>query len=111
MRTIVLQSIKCRLNDETDKDEIYIKYRGEKIWPETSYVSIDNEQKLAIKFSFEHPDDIMELELWDHDYLSANDLLGTFIMDVTEPGGPYQTDMMRADAKSMASYTLHWEVV
>ncbi len=114
MPTIQLNHLQCILNDEIDKDEVFLKYKGKKIWPDGIYRSVDNEEKKEIGITFEHKDikEPMVIELWDFDYLSLNDHLGTFTMKVDEnAGGPYQTSMVLNEKRSTASYILNWEIL
>lgn len=110
MFNVRLLSIKCIVNDEIDKDEIYLKYKGKKIWPKNIYFQIDNGEEQEIDFLLEHQGQVLELELWDHDMLSPNDHLGTFVMNVAAQGGKYATDLNLTEKDSTASYTLTWEV-
>ena len=110
--TIKLKSIICILNDEIDKDEVYLKLDGKKIWPEgAAYKAIDNGEKTSVEIQFEYPEGEMKIELWDFDYMSRNDLLGTFTMKIDENKGNYNTSMKLKDMHSTASYILDWAVV
>lgn len=114
MPTIQLNHLKCILNDEIDKDEVFLKYKGKKLWPPEIYRSVDNEEKkeIGITFAHENIDEPLVIELWDFDYLSPNDHLGTFTMKVDEKaGGPYQTSMVLHERNSTASYILNWEIL
>ena len=51
MPKIKLTSIKCTVPDEIDKDEMFLKYKGEKIWPEDHKffrVDVDDEERRAV---------------------------------------------------------------
>lgn len=114
MPTIQLNHLQCILNDEIDKDEVFIKYNGKKIWPKEIYRRVDNEERKDIGITFEHADinEPLVLQLWDFDYLSPNDHLGIFTMKVDDKaGGPYQTSMVLNDKRSTASYILNWEIL
>ena len=111
---IKLLSIHCTLNDEIDKDEIFLKYKGKKIWPAGSYKSINSGDKLKINKEFIHnaKDDLV-IELWDFDYLSRNDLLGTFLikLDEEDVASTYFTTMRLSKEGSTASYMLEWAII
>ncbi|XOV94663.1 MAG: hypothetical protein ACFHWX_08150 [Bacteroidota bacterium] len=114
MPTIQLNHLQCILNDEIDKDEVYLKYKGKKVWPHEIYKSVDNEEKKEIGITIEHEniDKPLIIELWDFDYLSLNDHLGDFTMKVdNKPGGPYSTSMVLYEKNSTASYILTWEIL
>ena len=51
------------------------------------------------------------IELWDWDFLSPNDKLGTFKLIVQGDPGPFSTDMVQNQKETKkAKYTLDWEV-
>ena len=110
---IKLLYLYCKLNDEVDKDEVFLKYEGKKVWPLGSYKSINSDEKKAVNKEFVHKaDHSMVIELWDFDFLSKNDLLGTFTMRVDEEdrASIYFTTMKVAREGSTASYMLEWEI-
>ena len=52
--------------------------------------------------------DKIEMELWDYDFLSPNDFLGTFTFYLDDPGGPFTTELSKKDSQ-VASYSLEWK--
>ncbi len=107
---IYLTSIQCNVNDETDGDEIFIKYDGKRVWPAGLYKSIKTGEKVSIEKGVQVPDDeFVTFELWDYDILTKNDLLGTFTMRTNEKGGPFQTSLKIEKPEYTASYLLTWE--
>lgn len=112
---IKIISLHCTLNDEVDKDEVFLKYEGKKIWPSVgAYKSINSGEKKEVAKEFVHKaDHDMIIELWDFDFLSKNDLLGTFTMKVEEEdrASTYFTTMRIAREGSTASYMLEWEII
>lgn len=115
MAKIRLTNLQCIVNDEIDEDEVFLKYNGEKVWPESSlYKSIDNSETFEVGIELEHPDPFQPIviELWDFDYLSANDFLGTFEMTIgSDSSGSFSTSMKLKEKGSTASYILFWEIV
>lgn len=114
MSKIRLLHLHCTLNEEVDKDEVYLKYEGRKLWPSGPYKKIGSGEKLKIDKLFEHKTDHdMVVELWDFDFLSKNDLIGTFTMHIEEDdrASTYFTTMKLAHSDSTASYMLEWEIV
>ncbi len=110
MEKITLKSLHCTLNDEVDKDEVYLKLNGKKIWPSGFYKQIGTGERIDINYSFESDEDVIEIELWDFDLLSRNDLLGKFIFKPAGEKGNFSTSMRTEDMSSTASYFIEWSV-
>ena len=112
MPRILLKSVQCIVPDEIDKDEMYLKYNGEKIWPEgTHYFQLDTGDKVDLGVSLEVPAGWNEIELWDFDYMSQNDFLGKFRFEVDDTPGKYSTSMNLEEKGSSASYILYWDIL
>lgn len=115
MAKILLTKLQCIVNDEVDEDEVYLKYNGNKIWPESGlYKGIDNSEtfELNVELTVDNPHERTVIELWDFDYLSANDFLGTFEMTIgSDTSGSYSTSMTLKEKGSTASYILFWEIL
>ncbi|HMQ00538.1 MAG TPA: hypothetical protein PKC24_12215 [Cyclobacteriaceae bacterium] len=109
MAKCTLLKIHCYLSDEGDKDEIFLKHNGKKIWPSNSrYKKADKDElDIQIELSAEDGQQLV-LELWDYDLFSSNDRLGEFQFQLLTKGGPYRTDLKRAK-DTQARYTLEWE--
>lgn len=105
----------CIVNDEIDKDEVYLKYNGKKIWPKSKlYTSIDTGERFPVGVEVEHEDPSQPLiiELWDFDYLSLNDFLGFFQINLgKDTYGRFSTSMTIKEKGSTASYILYWEIL
>ncbi len=111
MPTVQLKSIICILNDEIDKDEVYLKMNGKKIWPKgAAYKSMDSGEKVDMSLQFDVPEGEINIELWDFDLLSKNDLLGTFKLQVDDRKGNYAANMILKDPTSTANYVLDWAI-
>ena len=112
MPKIRLNRVHCTLPDEIDKDEMYLKYEGKKIWPKGSiYYRVDTGDTAPIGLTMEVEDGWAEIELWDFDYLSRNDFLGTFRFKVDDTPGDYSNSMILVEKNSTASYILEWEIL
>ncbi len=115
MATIHLHKLNCILNDEVDKDEVYLKFNGKKIWPEKgAYTRIDNSESFDLNVKVQHhePHTPLVIELWDFDYLSLNDHLGSFHITLgNDTSGKFTTSMTLHEKNSTASYILHWEII
>jgi hypothetical protein len=112
MPKIKLITVTCNVPDEIDKDEMYLKYGGEKIWPEgTIYYRVDTGDVADINVTLEVPEGWCEVELWDFDYMSRNDFLGAFKFKVDDSPGVYTNTMTVMEKGSTASYFLKWEIL
>lgn len=106
-----LNRLKCLLNSEHQGDEIYVRYKGQKIWPENKKwhrITEGDEVILNVKQAVGNIGDKVELELWECDFLSQSKL-GNFIFLPDSPGGPFTVDMLTKNGK--AKYSLIWEVI
>lgn len=111
-RKIKLNRVHCTLPDEIDKDEMYLKYKGEKIWPKGYiYYRVDTGDIAPINVTLEVEEGWNEIELWDFDYLSRNDFLGTFRFFVNDDPGEFTNSMILVEKNSTAAYILDWEIL
>jgi len=110
---VTLVSLNCYETEETGYDDVFLMLDGKKIWPQnkkqhpvkigTTSINVDLED---IK-----PGSNLDIEIWDYDVISANDLMGHIPLFVDEPGGPYLTDMIPdPEEAKLAKYTLEWEI-
>ena len=53
----------------------------------------------------------MVLEIWDHDKLTPNDLLGKMHMIPDQLGGPYTVDMKPTHDSYTARYMIEWQIL
>lgn len=113
MPTISLNKIKCNVPDEIDKDEMYLKHDGHKIWPhEDRYFRIDADEWVTVDHEMEVAEGWVEIELWDFDFVTLNDHLGTFKFKVDSSPGKYSASMVMNEKEThVASYFLEWEVL
>lgn len=109
---IKIHHIKCNLPDEIDKDEVYLKYKGEKIWPSGAiYHRLDTGDLVEVNLELEVEKGWVVVELWDFDFLSRNDLLGKFEFKVDEEKGEFSNTMKLLEEGSTASYVMKWEIL
>jgi hypothetical protein len=107
-----LLSLFCYRQDENDGDEVFLKLNKNKVWPlDSKYIKVkEGEYKIAHNIEGVNKDTTVDFELWDYDFITPNDKLGTFTMLVNERGGPFKTDMKVAKGADDAKYSLEWEV-
>ena len=109
-----LNNLFCYFVEEEDYDDVYLTYNGKKIWPKNKrmkHIMMDTSVELNVEIKGVKKDQEVVIELWDHDWLSTNDLLGTFKFIIEGVSGPFTTDMKRnRDETDKAKYTLEWEV-
>ncbi len=108
-----LESLVAFLQTERDGDEIFIKYRGEKIAPrDTKFVRMTTNEPtpLNVEIELDKDDKWVELELWDYDRFSPNDNLGKFKLLVDEVGEGFTAELRR-EKESEGKYILNWSVI
>ena len=112
MPKIRINSVQCMTPDEIDKDEMFLKMDGKKIWPEgEKYHRVDTGDKAEVGMELQLKEGWNEIELWDFDYVSLNDKLGRFKFKVDNEPGKYSTSMEVLERDSTASYLLFWEIL
>ena len=112
MPKIRITSVQCLTPDEIDKDEMYLKKDGHKIWPAGElYHRVDTGDIELVGLDLEVEKGWNEIELWDFDFISLNDKLGVFKFNVDADPGKYSTTMTLLERDSTASYMLYWEVL
>ncbi len=113
MVKIHLIAIHCMLNEESDKDEVFLKHIGNRIWPtKGKYHAMASNERTSVDVIFDHdPIEDLIIELWDWDLLTPNDLIGTFQMHINaDDYGKFTTALRVANSESTASYLLEWEI-
>lgn len=110
---LLLESLISYVQSESDGDEIYIKYKNEKIAPgDGKYIKMSRGIPVPVNVEIEidKADTWVELELWDYDLLSPNDSIGKFRLLVDEAGENFSTELKKSDDTD-AQYVLNWSVV
>ena len=112
--TVSLINLYCYFVEENEYDDVYLKFNGKKIWPKNKkmkHVLMDSAIDLSVELKQIKKGQSVTIELWDHDWLTPDDLLGTFTFSVDEVSGPFTTDMVRNESETdKAKYTLEWEI-
>jgi hypothetical protein len=112
--TLQLNKLNCYVSDEADADEVFLKYAHKKIWPVKHHYESMNKGTLDLDVELKDlpPHTVIEIELWDYDLLSANDLLGTFRITADKAGGPFNTDLIpNKKIGDRARYNLEWQLI
>ncbi|WP_420317004.1 hypothetical protein [Ekhidna sp.] len=109
MPKLKLVSITCMQTDESDKDEIYLKVGEKKIWPvKSKFYPIDTDEEAAINLGFNVKAGKVCIDLWELDFISSNEILGSFIFEIDQSGS--YSEMM-SNLKGEASYILNYDVL
>ena len=109
--TLRLLQLHCYLSDEADADEVFIKSDGEKVWPKKEKFTKMKDKSVPLNLEFKmDKGSTRVLEIWDYDFWSPNDLLGTFTIDADQSGGPYTVPMVKKD-KGNAKYAIEYELM
>lgn len=112
MAKIRIISVQCTTPDEIDKDEMYLKKDGHKIWPEGErFHRVDTGDVEQVDLVLDVNEGWNEIEVWDFDYASLNDKLGVFKFKVDNNPGKYSTSMTLLERNSTASYFMQWELL
>jgi hypothetical protein len=108
-----LLNLHCYITDESGSDEIFLVVNDQKIWPSNRLFCNVRPGCTRIMVDLKEFDagTSLDIEVWDFDYLSSNDLLGIIRILLDEPGGPYVTDMIQNRNKTdQARYSIEWEL-
>ncbi len=112
--TLSLNNLYCYFVEENEYDDVFLKFKGKKIWPRKKrmmHIPMDSTVGLNVEIKGVREGQAIVIELWDHDWFSPNDLLGTFSFEIEGVSGPFTTDMKRnKEETDKAKYTLEWEV-
>lgn len=113
MPKIKIHTIICNVPDEEDKDEIFLMINGTKVWPTKSkFKKIGVDESLEVELSNSFQGEWMELELWEYDYTSRNDHLGTFHLELSGTPGHYGAILtLNEKVTDHADYMLNWEII
>lgn len=112
MPTIYIKSIICEHPQETDMDEIYLIFKGKKVWPkDQKFMKIDVDDTLPVGMKMKvNGKGWLKLELWEYDFTSKNDHLGTFHLKIDDSSGEFTEMLSTDDPRSPVSYFLNWEL-
>ena len=110
--TCHLLQLHCYLSDEPDGDEVFLKHKGKRIWPNKKYKNVPvGATELDVTIEGIAPQEPVEIEIWDYDFLTPNDRLGKCRMIIDAQGGPFRTDLNPENVGDQAKYTLEWEAL
>jgi hypothetical protein len=111
-RFLRLESLVAYLQTETDGDEIFIKFKDEKIAPaDGKFIKMTKDPVLLhTEIELDQNEKWIELELWDYDLFTPNDSLGTFKLLVDQPAENFTAELVR-NKDSSARYVLNWSLI
>jgi hypothetical protein len=112
--TLHLIRLNCYVTEEAEDDEVYLNLNGKKIWPvKEHYKSMKTGTlELNVDIICQEQNKMINIELWDFDALSSNDLMGFFKLIIDKPGGPYNTDLtINKGQGDRARYNLEWRLI
>ena len=98
---------------EEDGDEIFLKFQKKKIWPANErFGKLRGAKPPKIDFviPLEKLEGSYEVELWEYDNIFSSKHIGSFNINPTKIGGPFNSDLKLTSEES-AIYSLVWEVV
>lgn len=111
---LILHRLHCYFVEERGYDDVYLKYKGKKIWPKDKKqqpIMMDTTTELGVTIENIERNQEVIIELWDWDLLSLNDKLGTFTIVYEGDPGHFSTDMVKnLKETKKAKYTLDWQV-
>lgn len=107
-----MESLVSYLQAERDGDEIFLKYKDEKIAPaQGTFLRISKDPvPLDVEIELDKAQKWVELELWDYDHFSPNDSLGTFKLLVDQVSDNFTAELIR-EKDSDARYVLNWSII
>ena len=111
-RFLRLESIVAFLQTEKDGDEIFIKYKDDKIAPtDSKFIKMSKDPvALGVEIEIDKTEKWVELELWDYDHFSPNDSLGKFRLLVDQISENFTAELVR-NKDLDARYVLNWSVI
>lgn len=106
-----LKSLTCHLSSERDGDEIYLKYKNKKIWPDVRYKVFKSRDEIALNVNLDLIDNSepVTIELWEKDLLK-DDFLGSFQFVPFGPTGEFTVDLKKKNITDMQRYSLIWKI-
>ena len=108
-----LLNLNCYATEEHGFDDVFLMMDHKKIWP------VDKRQSpvrvgttvLNVEIPDLDPGSKLDIEVWDYDVISQNDLMGHVPLFIDSPGGPYTTDMIPdPEEAKIARYNIEWEI-
>jgi len=111
-RFLRLESIIAYRQTEKDGDEIFIRYKDEKIAPvDSKFIKMSKDPvALSVEIEIDKTEKWVELELWEFDHFSPNDSLGQFKLLVDQISENFTAELVR-NKDSDARYVLNWSVI
>lgn len=112
--TVRLNKLHCFQNNEERYDDIFMIHEGKQIWPvDKRHEDVPiGTMPLDVEIRDVDPNKELEIEIWDHDKLSPNDLYGhARLVPGTDTGMLYTVDMKPYSESEVARFSIDWEVI
>ena|SRR5260221_13779929 len=108
--TLNLASLSCFQSSEASGDEVYLVFKGEKIWPlngKFKELKSNAGQQINLEIGNIQMNKLITIELWEHDTF-FDDHLGFFEFLIDTIGNDFVSDLKKIKSNAVHKYSLTW---